>query len=334
MLRFYVNCVVLLGLIASCYGRCGLLNFCASTSVPGLKLALWQGWYGAELDACDVEAHVEVHANVTAEAARRGAELVVFPELSVVGQDCSAREFCDVPREVRDGSWFAALGEVARTHGVAIAYGYVEDGGDGVLYNAVQLIGDRGESLWNYRKSNLAGGDDCFRAGRMDPWPVAHYRGHNISAIICQDVSLPENARLAAIGGATLLLHPMAKHMPPAGFSWHAALVPSRAYENSFNVATVNWNAPGNDTESFLPNGGSVVVDNTGESIAAAPFGSDTANETDYDPDWRILYASVDPLECDGPCTTLNRRIPSLYGPLLTPCAKNACTAWLPPSEE
>ena len=78
---------------------------------------------------CDVAANLAKMTIVVAEQAK-ACDVVVFPELFLIGyptsygeaQLAATRDLC----EIADGPSFQAVASLARTHGVAIVYGYGE----------------------------------------------------------------------------------------------------------------------------------------------------------------------------------------------------------------
>ena len=96
----------------------------------------------------DPEANLARLHRQAAEAARRGARLLVGPEMYLSGYNIG-REAAQTLAQPDDGPWAQRVAAIAREQGIAILYGYPERGEDGVLYNSAQLIDARGERLGN-----------------------------------------------------------------------------------------------------------------------------------------------------------------------------------------
>ncbi|VVM53130.1 (R)-stereoselective amidase [Pseudomonas fluorescens] len=193
----------------------------------------------------------------------KGADLLVLPEMFLTGYNIGS-DAVNVLAEVYNGEWAQQIGRIARSAGLAIAYGYPERTEDGQIYNSVQLIDAHGERLCNYRKSHLFGDLDrsMFSAGSVD-LPLVDLNGWKIGFLICYDLEFPENARRLAVAGAELIVVPTA-NMVPYDFVADVT-VRSRAFENQCYVAYANY--CGHEDE----------IQYCGQSSIAAPDGSQIA---------------------------------------------------------
>ncbi|KPA99072.1 carbon-nitrogen hydrolase family protein [Pseudomonas asplenii] len=231
-----------------------------------------------------------------------GADVLVLPEMFLTGYNIGAEAVAALA-QARDGAAAQHIAALARAANIAIAYGYPERAEDGNLYNAVQLIDARGNSLCNYRKTHLFGDLDhaMFSAG-PDEFPVVELNGWKLGLLICYDVEFPENTRRLALAGAELILVPTANMVP---FDFVADVtIRARAFENQCYVAYANYCGHEED------------IQYCGQSSIAAPDGS------------RIAHAGLDEALIIG---TLDRaamqqsrasnrylldRRPALYGQL------------------
>lgn len=193
----------------------------------------------------------------------KGADLLVLPEMFLTGYNIGS-DAVNVLAEVYNGEWAQQIGRIARSAGLAIAYGYPERTEDGQIYNSVQLIDAHGERLCNYRKSHLFGDLDrsMFSAGSVD-LPLVDLNGWKIGFLICYDLEFPENARRLAVAGAELIVVPTA-NMVPYDFVADVT-VRSRAFENQCYLAYANY--CGHEDE----------IQYCGQSSIAAPDGSQIA---------------------------------------------------------
>ncbi|OEJ31109.1 carbon-nitrogen hydrolase family protein [Streptomyces subrutilus] len=210
--------------------------------MPPLRTALLQssGRLG------DTAGNLEALDEAAARAAQGGAGLLVTSEMFLTGYALEIEDIAALA-EPADGPSAAAIGEIARRHGVAVLYGYPERGGEAV-YNAAQLIGPDGAALANYRKTHLFG---CFEQDAFTPGDTtvvqADLGGLRIGIMICYDVEFPENVRSHALAGTDLLLVPTAQMHP---FQFVAEqLVPVRAFENQMYIAYVNRTGPEGEFE-------------------------------------------------------------------------------------
>ena len=168
-----------------------------------------------------------------------GSDLLVLPEMFLTGYNIG-HEAVNRLAQARDGSAAQRIATMARTAGIAIAYGYPERGQDGTLYNAVQVFDAQGRSLCNYRKTHLFGELDrgMFSPG-ADDFPVFELNGWKLGVLICYDLEFPENTRRLALAGADLILVPTANMRP---YEFIAELtVRVRAHENQCYVAYANY---------------------------------------------------------------------------------------------
>ncbi len=165
-----------------------------------------------------------------------GVDLLLLPELWTSGYfDTAAVVHAS---ESADGMWQQKIAELARRHGLALAYGYPEMAGEH-RYNSVRLIGPDGASLLGYRKVNLWGDYErtLFAAGES-PSAIATYRGWRIGFSICYDTEFPETVRDLAMRGADLVLVPTAvgSEFPMVA----EAVIRVRALENGVWLAFAN----------------------------------------------------------------------------------------------
>ncbi|MDH4560822.1 carbon-nitrogen hydrolase family protein [Pseudomonas sp. BN411] len=174
-----------------------------------------------------------------AEAARRGAALLVTPEMYLSGYNIGLEAVSHLA-QTADGDWAEQVAGIAREHGVALLYGYPERSAEGRIYNSVQLIDAQGQRLGNYRKTHLFGELDrsMFSAGG-DDYPLLELNGWKLGMLICYDVEFPENVRRLALAGADAILVPTA-NMEPYDFVCDV-LVRARAFESQCYLAYANY---------------------------------------------------------------------------------------------
>lgn len=209
-------------------------------------------------------------------AADAGADLVVLPELSDLGQvrefdlDFATR-FVGAARPLATNSFLADLRSLARERnihlvvGVAEAHAIIPD----TVANTVVLITTDGAVAGVQRKLHLPGEERHYFATGDDIVVVSTELGV-ISMQICYDLHFPEVARVAALRGAEILI---GVANIPHRQDWadrlsHLAAV--RAYENMQPVAIVN--RVGTD-HGIHYGGGSVMMRPPGVLVAACEFG-------------------------------------------------------------
>jgi predicted amidohydrolase len=142
-----------------------------------------------------------------AQAADRGAQLVVLPELCNTGYVFATREEAFTLAEaVPAGPTTQAWIEAAAKHRVILVAGITERQGD-VLYNSAAVVGPKGY-IGTYRKNHLWGAENLFFEPGNLGVPVFHIGAGRIACAICYDIWFPETFRLAALQGADLLCVP------------------------------------------------------------------------------------------------------------------------------
>ncbi len=195
------------------------------------------------------------------EAARRGSDLVVLPELWDNGYALDKAASVASPI---GGGLFAEVAALSRTANIHIVGSMSEKRGVGV-YNSAAVFGPRGV-LGVYRKIHLFGlmqEPDYLAAGESPltldmPWG-------RTSVAICYDLRFPELMRRYALEGAKMLVLP-AEWPNPRMNHWRT-LVQARAIEDQFFVVACNRVGESNGTSFF---GHSMVVDPWGEILCEA----------------------------------------------------------------
>lgn len=137
-----------------------------------------------------------------AEAGRRGACLVCFPECFLQGYLCDDR----ARRHAMDLSSAAFAFVLGRLADLAptLVFGMIESDGD-ALFNTAVVVRD-GRLLGRYRKTHLLSGEQVFKAGRE--YPVFDVNGLTFGINICYDTNFAEPASALAVQGAKLIVCP------------------------------------------------------------------------------------------------------------------------------
>lgn len=225
----------------------------------------------------DVAANLDRLDLAAADAAAQGAQLLVTPELCLVGYGAGS----DLPllAEPAGGPLVDAVAAIARRHSLGIVAGFAERDGD-VIYNSALFVS--GDSRTVYRKSHLYGPYEkrWFRAAPPSV-VLVHHAGLILGLLICYDVEFPENVRRLAQAGADAVLVPTA--LPTGGSADFIAahMIAVRAFENQVFVAYVD-NCGCNGDFAYA-----------GLSRIAAPDGSVVAKP--HDRNEALLFAEISP---------------------------------------
>ncbi len=154
-------------------------------------------------------------ADLVGEAARRGATVVLPPELFQGHYFCrtESEEFFRRAYPTAEHPAVLAMQDAARRHGVVIPTSYFEKDGPH-YYNSMALVDADGSVLGTYRKSHIPDGPGYeekyyFRPGNTG-FMVWETRFGRLGVGICWDQWFPEAARAMVLMGAELLLYPTA----------------------------------------------------------------------------------------------------------------------------
>ncbi len=139
--------------------------------------------------------NVQVAARQVVEAAQKGAQLIVLPELCTTGYSFMASDQIEPFSEVvgqtitvgDSPSSLSAMRALVDKLAVAVVWGFVRrDPGTGLLYNSQIAMFPDG---WlAYDKANLWGNDFLWATeGRSSP-PIREYLGKKIGLLICRDI--------------------------------------------------------------------------------------------------------------------------------------------------
>ena len=211
------------------------------------------------------------------EASKRGAELIIFPELFLTDYlsmtDVKVRPLA----QQKDGPAFKRLSAAAKDNNIAVIYGYPEVevvSGKTCYYNSAQFIDSEGNSLVNYRKAHLWFTDRAmFTPG--SEFSVVEWNGIKVGLLICFDIEFPEAARMLALKGAQLIAVPTATIFNSKESRFIAnSIVAVRAQENRVFVALVSSCGSDYLGHSSLrgPLGNVVVQAGAEETLLVAPI--------------------------------------------------------------
>lgn len=249
------------------------------------------------------EKSIEKADALVREAAAKGANVILLPELFETWYFCQERRYDSYSLALPVGEnpavkHFSAL---ARELGAVIPVSFYERD-ENVLYNSVAMIDADGSLLGVYRKTHIP--DDHFYQEKFYFTPggtgfkVWDTRFGKIGVGICWDQWFPEAARCMSLMGAELLLYPTAIGSEPIiecdsmphwrrCMQGHAAanLVPVIA-ANRVGTERVSPDSENSMQESALTfYGSSFITDGVGEIVKSADRESDCVLTSEFDLD-------------------------------------------------
>jgi deaminated glutathione amidase len=229
----------------------------------------------------DVGANLDRAATLVAEAARRGAELVLLPEnFAFLGGGEEERRALAEDLDARDSGPIARrLSELARAHGIwVLGGGMPERSADPERpYNTCVVFAPDGHLAARYRKIHLFDVELSERSYResgasspgREPVTVAA-AGLRVGLSVCYDLRFPELYRALSAAGAEVLVVPAAFTVTTGKDHWHV-LLRARAIEaQGYVIAAAQW---GKHPGGRLTYGKSCIVDPWGEVIVQASEG-------------------------------------------------------------
>lgn len=262
------------------------------TSKSSRKLGLAVAQVGGINLADSRESVVARLLEMLRESRSRGAEFVVFPELTLTTffprywasmKEVEERYF----EKSMPNAAVQPLFDEARRLGIGFYLGYAELTPEGRRYNTSILVDKSANIVGKYRKIHLPGHDDnkanapfqhlekkYFEVGE-DTWKVWEVDGVRTGMCLCNDRRWPETWRVMGLQSAELIV--LGYNTPAHNIHWpepvhlrmqsHLLSMQAGAYQNCV------WAAAAGKTgfeDGFHLIGGSVVVSPAGEIVAQA----------------------------------------------------------------
>ena len=258
----------------------------------------------------DKDANLETMTVRLAEAAGRGAKLVVFPECALTGYGFDSRAAAMAAAEPLPGPSTDVIARECARLGVWAVFGLLE-AASGKVFNSCALIGPSGY-VASYRKLHLPClGADRFTDPGDRPFAVHDLGGLKIGMNICFDGSFPESSRILTLLGADLVVL-------PTNWTTHSRTMASlvsaaRAWENHIYYLAVN--RVGDET-GYRYLGLSSAADYTGKAMHWAPEFEESIFTIEVDPEaarQKRVVTCAGEFEIDR----VNWRRPEMYGLLV-----------------
>ena len=293
--------------------------------------------------ASDKSANLEAVCRLTAEAAGKGAELVVFPEMCITGywhlRNLPQADLEVLAESVPEGECTQALLALAKEHDLSVGAGFIERGEDGRLFNSYVVAMPDGRTAC-HRKLHAFINEHISCGDQYTVFELPN--GTRAGILICYDCNLGENVRINALRGVEVLIAPHqtggcatpsprcmgaidvalwenresdpeaieAEFRGPKGREWLMKWLPARAHDNGLFL--IFSNGVGRDDNEVR----------TGNAMILDPYG-DVLAET-----WKageeVVIADLK-AETRGMCTGvrwIRSRRPDLYVDVATPTGR------------
>jgi predicted amidohydrolase len=286
---------------------------------------------------CGVGENLQTIRRLATSAAVDGVQLVVFPEMCLLGYWHLRRQTADRLHELAspaDGPLVGAVRDLAVELGIGVGAGFLERGPDARLFNSYAVCLPDG-AVHVHRKLHAFEHEAISSGSKYTvfdtPWGV------RAGILICWDNNLVENVRITALLGASVLIAPHQtggtnsrsphgmKPIPvelwerrledpdaieaavngPNGRGWLMRWLPARAHDNGLFVLFSN--GVGRDDDE-IRTGNAMILDPYGRIMAETPVAAEALVSADLD---LALLAKATGRRW------LRGRRPELYGPLI-----------------
>lgn len=230
------------------------------------------------------------------EAAKRGAKLVLLPELFAHPYFCKDEDsaFFELAAPAENNPVIGRFSALARDLGVVLPISFFERAGNS-YFNSLAVLDADGATRGIYRKTHIPDGPGYeekfyFTPGPGPYKPVTTAVGQ-LGALVCWDQWFPEPARLMALRGAEILLYPSAIGSEPPAPEYDSSahwrrVMQGHAAANIMPVVAANrvGEERGRDaTVTFY--GTSFIADQTGAIVAEAGRMEETILAAEFDLD-------------------------------------------------
>ena len=209
------------------------------------------------------EANLETAELMAAEAARRGSDLLLLPELWSTGFDL---ENADRYATTTDEGIFAQMARMAQRHNLYLLGSCLSLLGPGQYGNTAVLYNPQGEQMAVYSKIHLfrlMDEEQYLTAG--DALALVDTDWGKTGLAICYDLRFPELFRRYALEGARVVFLP--SQWPHPRLAHWRTLLRARAIENQFYMVACNCVGTSKETDFF---GHSCIIDPWGETVIEA----------------------------------------------------------------
>jgi beta-ureidopropionase len=195
----------------------------------------------------DKESMIQKHEQAAHDAAKQGAQIMLFQELFYGPYFCQVQDaqYYSYTELIPDGPTTKRMQDIAKQTGMVLVVPMYEEDetASGIYYNTAAVIDADGKYLGKYRKTHIPHVKGFwekfyFRPGNLG-YPVFETAVGKVGVYICYDRHFPEGARALGLNGAEIVMIPSATSRGLSEYLWRIEQV-SHAVANGYFVGTIN----------------------------------------------------------------------------------------------
>ncbi len=195
----------------------------------------------------DKESMIQKHEEYVHNAAKQGAQFMLFQELFYGPYFCQVqdKQYYSYTELIPDGPTTKRMQSLAKETGMVLVVPMYEEDSQtsGIYYNTAAVIDADGKYQGKYRKTHIPNVNGFwekfyFRPGNLG-YPVFDTAVGKVGVYICYDRHFPEGARALGLNGAEIVLIPSATSRGLSEHLWRIEQV-SHAVANGYYVGTIN----------------------------------------------------------------------------------------------
>lgn len=216
------------------------------------------------------EKNREVCDRLVREAADAGAQLILFPEMTLTGFTMRAGKF----QEKENGSTERFFMELSEKYGISIVFGWIEEQ-RGKPFNLLEMVCGK-EVRMKYAKIHpFSHGGEGIYYGRGEEVVSAGFGQISMGGFICYDLRFPEVFQISSKKNQVIFV---IANWPESRAEQWDILLRARAIENQCFMIGINRVGEGNGlfyragSQAYDPQGNCIVRGRDGEELIYAEF--------------------------------------------------------------
>ncbi len=206
----------------------------------------------------DIDANLLDHYNIVALAAANGAQLIVFPELSITGYE---REEAAKLAFTKNDSRLNLLKKLATENNITIIAGAPIQIESNLFLGEFCIAPNNTVSI--YTKQFLHAGEEVYYEPSFDYNPLLEIENERISCAICADIDNPKHAENASKKNSSTYIASI--FFSPNGIQNAHQSLQNYSSQYEMNILMANF---GGDSYGYPAGGRSAFWNNKGELIA------------------------------------------------------------------